>query len=493
MVRALPLLAVAVLLPLAGCLDDDSGPAPAGDEPSTPVSASSVTALAETVRVTLEGHRIAEFMVQRNPNDPDHLVTAYGDYDSYGGVLNCGFAVSRDGGESWTVSEPIEGFAGPYLQFDGWVDFDEWGGVHGTCLMQGGPGSQTESWPYYFSSADGGVTWTNVQHIPTDPPGASLDKGVLGVGRDGRVYVAVGGWVGTTLDNGTTWTPMSPIMQSEEGRLVDAPFAVLNGFAEDNAGTVFLSGLGSGDDVWVMRSTDGGMSWTEAVAGQFHIPPGFNDQNRWVNQDPWTALPNLAHDPVSDDLYVVYQSWDTEDDGYKVHLWRSTDHGVTFTEAAVPDFTSPTCADPCHVTHPSIAFDLDGRVGMTVQLTREGGHLKEVFFAASADHGATWTEPFELSRTDGMGPAAQGWSNPNAFTPLPGNAQAIAAGLAADPATAHNVAVGLALSSAVSELQMRWNGEYWGLAATSKGFVAMWIDHSADGRPQLYSRLLQVA
>jgi hypothetical protein len=492
MARSLASFTLVLLVLLSGCFDGGSDAGPDTDQPVPPSAALAVTPLADTVLVSTPEHRIAEFMVNRNPNDPDHLVTAYGDYDSPGGVLNCGFAVSRDGGATWTVSSPIEGFSGPYLQFDGWVDFDEWGGVHGTCLMQGGPGSVQESWPYYFSSADGGLTWTNVQHIPTDPEGASLDKGVLGVGRDGRVYVAVGGWVGTTADNGTTWVPMSPIMQAHEGRLVDAPFAVLNGFVEDNAGTVFLSGSGPERDVWIMRSTDGGVSWTEAAAGKFFIPPGYNDQNRWANQDPWTALPNLAHDPVSDDLYIVWQSWDTEYDGYRIHLWRSTDHGVTFAPTAVPDFASPTCADPCHVTHPAVAFDQEGRLGMIVQLTREGGHLKEVYFSASADEGATWTKPFELNKADGMGPTAQGWSNPNAFAPLPGNAQAIAAGLASDPTTAHNIAVGLALTSAVSELQMRWNGEYWGLSATSKGFVAMWIDHSNDGRPQLYSRLLAV-
>jgi hypothetical protein len=483
--------AVACLLAafaVAGCFggSDEAATPVEPRSPAVPITA--IAPLGEPVLASLPEHRIAEFMVNRNPNDPDHLVAAYGDYDSYGGVLNCGFSVSRDGGATWTVSEPIEGFAGPYLQFDGWVDFDEWGGVHATCLMQGGPGSVTESWPYYFNSADGGLTWTNVLHIPTDPDGASLDKGVLGVGRDGRVYVAVGGWVGTTADNGTTWVPMSGIKQMHEGRLVEAPFAVLNGFAEDHAGTVFLSGLGSGDDVWVMRSTDGGVSWTEAVAGQFHIPPGYNDQNRWVNQDPWTALPNLAHDPVSDDLYVVYQSWDTEYDGYKIHLWRSTDQGVTFTETSVPAFGSPACTDPCHVTHPSVAFDLQGRLGMTVQLTKEGGVLKVVQFSASSDNGTTWLPPLELSHADGM----QSWQNPNAFRPLPENAQAIARGLAADPTTGNNVAIGIALTSAVQELQMRWNGEYWGLAATSKGFVAMWIDHTNDGRPQLYSQLLAI-
>ncbi|MEA3136453.1 MAG: repeat-like domain [Thermoplasmata archaeon] len=489
MSRTLP--AVALLLAfavLAGCFGKDDTPAPPVVEQPPAPSITTIAPLAEPVLVTLPDHRIAEFMVNRDPNDPDHLVTAYGDYDSYGGTLNCGFSVSKDGGATWVVANPIEGFAGPHLEFDGWVDFDEQGGVHAICLRESGPETTTETWPFYFNSADGGLTWKDVMHIPTEPAGRSTDKSVLAVGRDGTVYAAVSDILGTTNDNGTTWVPMTDIMGSKDGRPVPASVGVLNGMVEDNLGTMYLLGLGSGDSVWVGHSSDKGVSWTAAEFGAFQIPPGYNDQNRWVRQEPWTAVPTMAHDPVSDEVWVTYQSWDEGYGGYLTHIWRSTDHGASFAETAVPAFASPACSDPCHVTHPALAFDLDGRVGLIAQLTKDEGIVKVVQFSASDDHGATWLAPFELSSTDGT----DSWRNPNAFAPGMGNAQAIATGVAADPRTAHNVALGLGLSTAVSELQMRWNGEYWGLAATSKGFVAMWIDHSNDGRPQLYSRLLKV-
>lgn len=476
--------AVLVLFVVAsGCFGGSDGDDDAVDTvtpPAPPIS--TITPLAAQVLVSTPEHRIAEFMVARDPNDADHLVTAFGDYDSPGGLLNCAFAVSFDGGATWRVSDPVLGLSGPYLEFDGWVDFDEFGGVHAICIIQGGPGTiEPSAWPMYFHSADGGVTWSEAQHIPTDPPGRSTDKSVLGVGRDGTVYGAVSGLVGTTKDNGTTWKTMTQ---------VEDDFAVLNGMAEDNSGTMFLLGLGAGDDIWLQRTADAGETWAHAALGPFNIPPGYNDQDRWLDQRPWTSLPNLAHDPVTDDLYVTYQTWEDGAGGYRIHVWRSTDHGVTFAETAVPAFASPDCAAPCHVTHPAIAFDLQGRVGLLVQLTNDGGHFKEVQFSASSDHGATWLAPVSLSKTDGL--LGQGWSNPNAFRPSPENAVAIAMGLAVDPTTAHNVAVGIALTTAVQELQMRWNGEYWGLAASSKGFVAMWIDHANDGRPQLWSRLLAV-
>lgn len=474
--RSAALVAV-VFVALSGCASDE----PNDDGASLgPASISRIEALGDATLVSTPGNRIAEFMVARDPHDADHLVTAYGDYDSPGGVLNCAFSVSFDGGASWTVSEPVPGFSGPYLQFDGWVDFDKHGGVHAVCLRQAGPGATTEAWLYYFRSDDGGLTWSEAMQVPTEPPDRSTDKSVLAVGRDGTVYAAVSGLVARTSDNGTTWVPATP---------VDDGFAVLNGMVEDNAGNVYLLGLAG--DVTVQRTADAGETWQPTTVGPFSIPPGYNDQNRWVDQRPWTALPVLAHDETTDDVWVAYQSWDDAAAAYRLHLYRSGDAGATYASVPVPAFSSSACAEPCHRTHPAIGFDLAGRIGMVVQLTQDGGHFKEVQFTASADHGATWLPPVVLSQTDGI--LMAGWSNPNALLPAPDNAGEIASGLAADPTTAHNVAAGIALSTAVSELQLRWNGEYWGLTAGTDGFAAMWIEHGPDGRPQLWSQVLVLA
>jgi hypothetical protein len=468
---ALAALAVAALL-LAGCL----GGSPGGETEAVVPAGVTLAALGAPTLVSAPGHRVAEFMVARNPHDPMHLVAAFGDYDSPGGVLNCAFAASFDGGQRWTVSDPVPGFSGPYLQFDGWVDFDGHGGVHAICIQQAGPGATAQAWPFHFRSADGGLTWGEARRIPTEVPDRSTDKTVLGAGRDGTLYAAVSNLVGTSRDNGTTWVPMAPVYDD---------LATFNGMVEDGAGTMFLLGV-AGGDVTLARTPDGGATWDRTAIGPFTRPPGYNDQNRWVDQRPWIALPNVAHDPLTDDLWVTYQSWDEGYGGYRLHLFRSTDHGATFRAVPAPSFASPLCADPCHVTHPSLAFDDAGRAALLVQLTRDEGLLKVVQVAASADQGRTWTAPLQLSHADGM----DSWRNPEAFRPLPGNAQAVAAGVASDPASAHNAAAGVALSTAVSELQMRWNGEYWGLAASPKGFVAMWIDHSGGGRPQLWSQVV---
>jgi hypothetical protein len=479
--RQVVLALVAAALVLAGCLGSPSQPGTSATATMTtaPGSITALRPLAEATHVSTAGRRVAEFMVAQDPADANHLVTAFGDYDSPGGMLNCAFAASFDGGATWSVSSPVPGFSGPYLQFDGWVGFDRDGGVDAVCLRESGPGTTTETWPYYFRSLDGGRTWSEAQHVPTDPATLSTDKTVLGVGRDGTVFAAVSNLVGTTQDYGKTWVTM---------KAVERGFAVFNGMAQTADGAMTLLGLGSGDDIWLERTADHGATWNHTVVGKDLVQPGYNDQNRWVQQSPWTTVPVLYHDGASDDLWVAWQSWEANPGAYQVHLARSTDQGRTFAETAVPAFKDAACSEPCHVTHPTIAVDGQGRVAMLAQLTKDGGVLKVVEAAASSDHGATWSPPFTLSKADGM----DSWQNPNAFSPDPGNGPSIAAGLAADPETVHEVAAGVALTTAVSELQMRWNGEYWGMAATPKGFVAMWIDHTGGGRPQLWSRLMAV-
>jgi hypothetical protein len=162
------------------------------------------------------------------------------------------------------------------------------------------------------------------------------------------------------------------------------------------------------------------------------------------------------------------------------------DHGATFEKVVTPAYKSETCR-PCSVTKPSVTVDDAGRLGLLVQLVNDGGHIKEVLFTASADEGQTWVEPFVLSKT---APPNE-WANAKAFTPGASGAQGMASYAAANPTDASQIAIGLALTTAVQELQMRWNGEYWGISSSPQGFVTAWIDHSNGGVPQIYSRLLK--
>lgn len=478
--RALLVAGVAVLMVLAGCTAAPAGrPDPralrgeGGQHGFLNGTIEAIAAVAPQVLVSPEGHRMAEYMVARNPLDADHLILAAHDYDAGTGTLTCVLFVTRDGGLTWKQSQPIPGLDRPHLQFDGWVSFDRQGVAHYICLDTAG--TQGQTWPYYSHSTDGGDTWAPAVLIPTQTEGQSIDKSALIAASDGTVYAAFSGQVARTLDSGKTWTKGASHGSGSNP----------NGFAEDIWGTVYLLLRGGGASR-VARTSDGGESWNMTEVGPFIIPPGYNDQNRWVDQRPWTTLPSMAYHDRTDSLFVVQQSWNTTTSLYEIHLYRSADRGVSFQELAVPAFASPTCG-PCHVTKPSIAFDLEGRLGLLVQLTNDGGHTKEVWFSASGDEGLTWVPSFVLSKT---APPDE-WMNARAFTPSTSAPTGFAAGVAENPTDAGPMAVGLALTTAVQELQMRWNGEYWGIEASTRGFVAPWIDHSADGAPQLYARLLR--
>lgn len=459
----------------AGCLeapDSASSKKSAGGKPpvtaATPVKPiTKLAPVAPQVLVSPAGHRLAEFMVARNPTDPNNLVLAAHDYDHLGtGTMSCVIYVSRDGGASWKQSGPIPGLNRPHLQFDGWVSFDMNGVAHFVCLDYNQP-APPRSIPYYSHSTDGGATWAPA--ILVQPIGGGCDKSALHAAVDGRVYIMCSGSIARTDDRGKTWLPSK-----------NADGSNSNGFVEDHNGNIYAI-TRSG----VTKSTDRGETWKRTPVGPFRVAPGYDDTTRWVRQEPWTTLPTMAISPVTNNIFVAQQSWSTTKNAFETTVYVSENLGGNFTATTMPIFKSTSCSG-CSVTKPSITVDSQGRLGLLVQLVNDGGHIKEVMFTASSDEGKTWVEPIVLSKT---APPNE-WANPRAFTPNAMGAAFLAQYLAANPADAPNVAIGIALTSAVQELQMRWNGEYWGIQASPQGFVVPWIDHSNNGVPQVFSRLI---
>jgi hypothetical protein len=476
-VRGLFLLFVAVLVVSSGCLDASKASVPTktaaaaggmvgttkSGQPLVPLA--NLSALAQQVLVSPPGHRMAEYMITRNVVDPMNMVIATMDYDYSGtGTMQCSIFYSKDGGAGWAASSPIPGLDRPHLQFDPWVSFDRDGVAHLVCLdYSNGPSSV----PWYTYSKDGGATWA--QAVVVAPWANGCDKSSLHAGIDGRIYIACSGGIVRTDDMGKTWLPM-----------VSSGGSNPNGFVEDSFGYLYLL-TRSG----VTMSKDRGDTWNRTVVGPFQAAPGYNDQNRWVRQEPWITLPTIAMNPVNENIVVAQQSWNAATSLFEISVYESTLPELNFTKVTAPVFTSESCS-PCHVTKPSIAIDSRGVWGLMVQLVNDGGHTKEIMFSASGDGGQTWLAPIALSKTT----TPNEWANPRAFRPDPEGATDLATYVAENPTDAGQVAVGLGLTTAVSELQIRWNGEYWGIHSSPEGFVLPWIDHSADGVPQLYTRLV---
>ena len=129
-------------------------------------------------------------------------------------------------------------------------------------------------------------------------------------------------------------------------------------------------------DIFFSRSTDGGTTWS-ADARINRDPYGFS-----VNQHS----PAMVYDSVLDTIYVAWH--DDRGGDYDIWFARSTDGGNTWTEPASNPISDDASASV--QTNPSLAVDESGTLYVVWQDRRHGND--DIYFAASADSGDTWSE-----------------------------------------------------------------------------------------------------
>ncbi len=200
-------------------------------------------------------------------------------------------------------------------------------------------------------SADGGATWTVMKLPAGEPYGAgvtalSADGGTVLWAPEANSWAAEPGTPVYSTDHGQTWTPVSGLAAG----LMPVADPV-------NPQEFYAFDPGSGT---VLRSTDGGASFTPAAAG---LPAG-------VGSEQSSSLPQLHTVPGrAGDL------WLTAGDGA---LWHSTDAGGAFSKvgsvAAVATLGFGKAA-------PGTAYPAIYLVGVV-------GGVQGIF--RSADEGASW-------------------------------------------------------------------------------------------------------
>ncbi len=137
------------------------------------------------------------------------------------------------------------------------------------------------------------------------------------------------GWA-TSTDNGVTWThgflPKTTVYASPPGpwdRISDPAVAY-----DPKHDVWMIEGLtltgGTGEDVIISRSTDGGLTWGNPITAA-HNPGTFFDKS-WVSCDTWSGSPNYGN------CYVEY---DDAGGGDIMKMVRSTDGGQSWTAASV--------------------------------------------------------------------------------------------------------------------------------------------------------------
>jgi len=216
------------------------------------------------------------------------------------------------------------GLAPPKDQDKEWMAVDTTGGVHDGNLYIAwtefdlyGSEAPTDSTRILFSrSLDGATTWAEPVRV-SDLGGNCIDEdetvegAVPAVGPNGEIYMAWSGhdqiWFDKSLDGGVTWGSDSVIATQPGGwdfvvpgiyRCNGMPVTLCD-TTSPLAGNIYVvfsdQREGTDDtDVWFIRSTDGGQTWTAPVSPVQET--GANHQFF-----PWATI-----DPVTGFIYAVY-------------------------------------------------------------------------------------------------------------------------------------------------------------------------------------------
>ncbi|MGH2829745.1 MAG: hypothetical protein ACRDJM_04620, partial [Actinomycetota bacterium] len=241
----------------------------------------------------------------------------------------------------------------------------------------------------------------------------------------------------------------------------------------------------------VAYTSDQGATWTSRTLGPLRwgsdAPYPANAPEALL-LNPFPTYQSIAVDKTTGTVYVAMQLYD--EDTFRSYLYRSSDGGASFQTVPLP---VPAGGCPgCHQMRPAVAVDDAGNLGVQVMLTsKELGLSREAWFLISRDGGATWLEPVQLTAA---GPT-QSYLDPRNWDSLA--TQPVAnrvSQLTAHPDSYVGTKLGWeAMARGQRNDHIRWGGDYWNITTSSRGFVALFEDHSANGKHQLWSRIIKVS
>jgi hypothetical protein len=444
---ALPAQTAVAAPPSVGPLSLASGPSPfagctSGLDPGSPPGTNNVNAEVEP-------------FVAVDPTSPSHLIAVFQqDRWSNGGARGLATAVSSDGGSTWAEPSPphfskcaggTTANGGAYDRAsDPWVSIGPDGRAYQVSLSVNA--AQTISAILASTSTNDGATWSEPTTIQRDnSPNRFVFNDKESVTADpfkaGTAYVV---WdrsrfpsdranvnaghsfafrgdpmFSKTTDGGQTWsTPARISPQNNNMFTIGNQIVVLpNGTLVD----VFHYGKGSGLDepnaslTGVARSTDGGTTWSKPI--RISNNPVVNDVNPdtgfplRTGADIGGGLPDIAVDPSSGALYVVWEDSRFSGTHNDIALSKSTDGGKTW---SAPERVNQT-PSPVEAFTPMVDVLPDGTVAVTYYDIRNNtpapGLDTDYFVAISHDGAATWQESkiTPASFDDTTAPIARGF------------------------------------------------------------------------------------
>jgi hypothetical protein len=258
---------------------------------------------------------------------------------------------SADGGQTYAEAT-YTGKNGSKVQDKPWTSVDPLTNEIYVCWTQfdiyGSRRPEDSTVILFSKSADGAQTWSKPLRIGRQAgdcidSDSTVEGAVPAAGPEGQVYVAWAGPQGLVFtksnDRGITWLPHESVICSLPGgwdypisglyRANGLPWTVCDLSTGPHRGTIYINWSdqrkGTSDtDVWLVKSSDGGDTWSAPIR---------------VNTDPpgkQNFMSSMCIDQSNGNLYVVYYdrracTGDTTD----VYLSRSTDGGETFRDYKV--------------------------------------------------------------------------------------------------------------------------------------------------------------
>ena len=393
-----------------------------------------------------------EVQIAVNPNDPSRVVAAANTMSGCPGGVNTQAAfASSDGGATWSMSCPPDhqsfgfgsceffGFPGIVIGSDPalWWDDDsvvalEYMMVCVDGLLGGLLGMDFGI--VVAKSSDGGVTWSpGGTIIDTWGTGAIQDKEFYHIDRyasspfSGRHYTC---WdtdnneqFAWSEDQGSSWTQVDLPAAATGGTDLGCEIAVeKNGAVDVIFDTLTCAGNDcSNEEMYFVRSTDGGASWTTPVRIQDFNLVSFSGANTPGPQDERGINPFGSIDADNSGgscdgtLYATFSDFVTGNaENTDVWVTKSIDHGVTWgSPVRVNDDGEGGAAQ----FHPFLTVDQgDGSVVVVWHDARNdpSNHEIDIFVARSTDCGATFEANVQVTAPSGEFNASDiSWTNVN--------------------------------------------------------------------------------
>jgi hypothetical protein len=378
----------------------------------------------------------AEPQLSVDPTNPKHLVGVWNQSD-----LGIAAGVSFDGGNKWQeVAIPgisaCSGGTYPHND-DPWVSFAPNGVLYASSL---GTNADGETKAVYVSrSTDGGLTWgapatlavgtsdgNDKESVTADPANPQLAY---------ATWTRFSGQNGTTMfsrttDGGQTWEPARKIADSGSNNANQGHQIVVlpDGTLVDVFCQIVINNGGGGTahanfNLAVIRSTDKGQTWLPAKApihaaemvpliDTFTVPGarGVPNPDGGTGIRALMFIPDVTVDPVSGNLYAVWQDARFSDHQYTdVAFAMSKDGGFTWSAPIRVNQTPVNVpAGDRQALIPSVAVAADGTVAVSYYDFRNNtpapGLLTDYWMVRADPHTdltnpANWTAETRLTKS----------------------------------------------------------------------------------------------